>query len=146
MNEIASFVWSVGDIAETIGLHGCSVIALCNDRAIVWGHFSPVMENEDGTWLDSQQTLDLALGRIESKARSMGILGAGQAKGVLRVDHGAATLPPPPGVPNIPLIIRRWYEQLGVTNLNAAVYNLDNGKGTCRVQHVTLGNVAVKMF
>ncbi len=75
ISEIASFDRIIGDTATTIGLEGCSVIALYDDKAIVEGHCSPGMTLDDGTFLDYQKTLDLALGKIETKARSVGILG-----------------------------------------------------------------------
>jgi hypothetical protein len=144
MNEIASFEWSVGDIAETIGLSGCSAIALYNDRAIVWGHYSPVITQEDGNVLGYQQTLDLALGRIEAQARLMGIIGTGQAKGVVRIHLGAASLRLPSGMPSIPRLITNWFLQLGVTNVNRDVYS--GGRGKLTIKHATTGNAEVDMI
>jgi hypothetical protein len=146
MNEISSFKWEVGDTAKTIGLNGCSVIALYDDKAIVWGHYSPVITMDNGERLDYKQTLSLALGKIESKARSMGILGTGRAKGVVRVDRRAAVWQPLPGEPNIPRIIYNWLLKLGVSDSNMATYNGQNlVDGLCTIGHATIGNAEVKM-
>lgn len=144
MNEIVSFEWKVGDTATTIGLSGCSAIALYNDKAIVWGHCSPVITQEDGNILGYQETLDLALGRIESKTRSMGILGAGRAKGVVRVHLGAASARPPSDMPSIPLLIRNWFLPLGVIDVNKDVYS--GGRGKLTIKHATIGNAEVDMI
>lgn len=145
MNEIASFDWGIGDTATTSGLEGCSVIALYDDKAIVWGHYSPGMTLNDETFLDHQKTLDLALGKIEAKARTVGILGTGQAKGVVRVDSRAAGITVPPGMPNIPQIIAAWYQKLGVTILNRATYNSPLPRGTCTIEHASRANGEVRV-
>lgn len=143
MDDIASFEWKVGDTAITIGLAGCSAIALYNDRAIVWGYYSLVITQEDGNVLGYQETLDLAFRTIESKARSMGILGAGRAKGVVRIHLGAASLKPPPGMTSIPRLIANWFLQLGVTDVDRDVYS--GGRGRLTIKHVSIGNAKVDM-
>jgi hypothetical protein len=148
MNDIDAFEWAIGDSAVTIGLNGCTVIALYNDKAIVWGHYSPVVSVDGVVKLDHQQILNLAFSRIEAEARSKGILGGAQrAKGVVRVAIQAASLKPPPGVPNIPQIIFNWFTRLQVSHLDRGVYDGTKIEGDCTIEHATTagGNVIVKM-
>jgi hypothetical protein len=149
MNDIDAFEWAVGDSAKTIGLNGCTVIALYNDKAIVWGHYSPVMSENGVITMDHQQTLNLAFSRIEAEARAKGILGGTQrAKGVVRVDIRAASLKPPPGVPNIPQIIFNWFNRLQVSQSDRGIYDGQKITGTCTIEHATTagGNVKVTMI
>jgi hypothetical protein len=149
MNDIDAFEWAVGDSAETIGLNGCTVIALYNDKGIVWGHYSPVISVDGVVQLGYQQTLNLAFSRIEAEARSMGILGGAQrAKGVVRVEIQAASLKPPSGMLNIPQIIFNWFIRLQVSHLDRDVYDGVNVKGTCTIEHATTagGNAKVTMI
>ncbi|KAF3005689.1 hypothetical protein E8E13_005178 [Curvularia kusanoi] len=148
MNEIASFEWAVGDTATTIGLAGCSVIAIYNDKAIVWGHYSPVISDGKTIIKDYQEVLHMALTRIESKAQSMGILGTGRARGVVRVDKRAALVPVPQGMPNIPMIIVNWFANVGVIKdkINRGFYDgRELADGTCSIKHITAGNAEVRM-
>ncbi|KAJ4989558.1 hypothetical protein SVAN01_04935 [Stagonosporopsis vannaccii] len=123
MSEIASFDRTIGDTATTIGLEECSVIALYDDKAIVWGHYSPGMTLDDGTFLDYQKTLDLAL-----------------AKAVVRVDSRAASMKFPAGMPNLPQIIATWYQKLGVTILNGATYKNPLSRRMCTIEHASRAN------
>jgi hypothetical protein len=148
MNDIDAFEWAIGDSAVTIGLNGCTVIALYNDKAIVWGHYSPVVSVDGVLKMDHQQILNLAFSRIEAEARSKGILGGAQrAKAVVRVAIQAASLKPPPGVPNIPQIVFNWFTRLQVSHSDRDIYDGANIEGTCTIEHATTagGNVVVKM-
>lgn len=73
----------------------------------------------------------------------MGILGAGRAKGVVRIHLGAASLNIPPGMTSIPRLIANWFLQLGVTDVDRDVYS--GGRGRLTIKHVSIGNAKVDM-